>query len=119
MELVSFGQKSNCKYICIELFANKNDNKVETSFPFKDFIMLLKENSIEYSLSKDVGNFLCNNIYYEGMQYIKDHSLDIKMIFLHIPEIDTKYDFDKIAIIISILIAQFVFCLLCKPILFF
>lgn len=99
--IISFGQKPDCNHICIELFGNKNNNKLETSFPYKDFILFLKENNIEYSLSKDAGNFLCNNIYYEGMRYIKDNSLDTKMIFIHIPSINAKYDFEKTAIIIS------------------
>ena len=43
----------------------------------------------------------CNNIYYEGMKYIKDNSLDIKMIFIHIPSINTKFDIEKIAKTIS------------------
>lgn len=99
--IISFGQKPDCNHICIELFGNKNNNQVETSFPYKDLISILKENNIEYSLSKDAGNFLCNNIYYEGMKYIKDNSLDTKMIFIHIPSIDVCYKFDEIAKIIS------------------
>lgn len=61
----------------------------------------MKDNNIEYSISKNAGNYLCNNIYYEGMRYIKDNSLDIKMIFIHIPSINIKYDIEKTAKIIS------------------
>ena len=99
--VISFGQKPDCNHICIELFGNKNNNQVETSFPYKDLISILKENNIEYSLSKDAGNYLCNNIYYEGMKYIEDNSLGIKIIFIHIPSINTGYDFDTTAKVIS------------------
>lgn len=99
--IISFGQKSNCNKLYIELFGNKNSDRIETSFPYKKLISFMKENNIEYSISKNAGNYLCNNIYYEGMKYIKDNSLDIKMIFIHIPSINTKYDIEKTAKIIS------------------
>ena len=99
--IISFGQKPNCNKLYIELFGNKNSDRIETSFPYKKLISFMKENNIEYSISKNAGNYLCNNIYYEGMKYIKDNSLDIKMIFIHIPSINTKYDIEKAAKIIS------------------
>ena len=99
--IISFGQKPNCNKLYIELIGNKNSDRIETSFPYKKLISFMKENNIEYSISKNAGNYLCNNIYYEGMKYIKDNSLDIKMIFIHIPSINTKYDIEKTAKIIS------------------
>ncbi len=99
-EIISFGQKPNCNKLYIELVGNKNDDILETLFPHKKLVSFLKENNIEYSISKNAGNYLCNNIYYDGMKYIKDNSLDIKMIFIHIPSINTKYDIEKTAKII-------------------
>ena len=99
--IISFGQKLNCNKLYIELFGNKNDDKLETLFPYKKLASFLKENNIEYVISKNAGNYLCNNIYYEGMKYIKDNSLDIKVIFIHIPSINTKCDIEKTAKIIS------------------
>ena len=99
--IISFGQKPNCNKLYIELFGKKNDDKLETLFPYKKLASFLKENNTEYVISKNAGNYLCNNIYYEGMKYIKDNSLDIKMIFIHIPSISTKYDIEKTAKIIS------------------
>lgn len=40
-------------------------------------------------------------IYYEEMKYINDSSLNIKMIFIHIASINTKYDIEKIDKIVS------------------
>lgn len=99
--IISFGQKPNCNKLYIELVGNKNYDKLETLFPHKKLVSFLKDNNIEYSISKNAGNYLCNNIYYEGMKYIKDNSLDIKIIFIHIPSLNTKYDFEKTAKIIS------------------
>ena len=55
----------------------------------------------KYSISKNAGNYLCNNIYYEGMKYIKEKSLDVKMIFIHIPSINTEFNFEKVSKVIS------------------
>lgn len=99
--IISFGQKPNCNKLYIELFGNKIDDKLETSFSYKKLISFLKYNNIEYSISKNAGNYLCNNIYYEGMKYIKNNLLDIKIIFIHIPSVNTKFDIEKTAKIIS------------------
>ena len=99
--IISFGQKPNCDHIYIELYGSKNNDKIETSFPYKKLVSFLKENNIDYSISKYAGNYLCNNIYYEGMKYIKDNSLEIEMIFIHVPSINAKFNFEKISKIIS------------------
>ena len=61
----------------------------------------MKENNIEYSISKNAGNYLCNNIYYEGMKYINDKSLDAKMIFIHIPTKNIEFNFETVTKVIS------------------
>lgn len=99
--IISFGQKPDCNHIYLELFGSKNDDKLESTFPYKDLMVFLEENNIKYSTSKNAGNYLCNNIYYEGMKYIKDNALDIKVIFIHVPSINTEYDFDTTAKVIS------------------
>ena len=35
------------------------------------------------------------------MKYIKDNSLEIEMIFIHVPSINAKFNFEKISKIIS------------------
>lgn len=99
--IISLGQKPNCNHIYIETFANKTGDNIKTIFSYKEFVSFLKENNIQYSLSKDAGNYLCNNIYYEGMKYIKNNILNIKMIFIHIPLINTECDFETLAKVIS------------------
>lgn len=99
--IISFGQKPNCNKLYVELFGNKNDDKLETLFPHKKLVSFLKNNNIEYSISKNAGNYLCNNIYYEGMKYIKEKSLDVKIIFIHIPSINTEFNFEKVSKVIS------------------
>lgn len=99
--IISFGQKPNSNKLYIELFGNKNDDKLETLFPYKKLASFLKENNIEYVISKNAGNYLCNNVYYEGMKYINDKSLDAKMIFIHITSINTEFNFETVTKVIS------------------
>ena len=82
--IISFGQKPNCDHIYIELFGNKVNKKIKTSFPYKNFAEFLKENNVVYSLSTNAGNYLCNNIYYEGMKYIEEIELTDKYAFLNV-----------------------------------
>lgn len=99
--ILCFGQKPDCNHIYIELYGNKNNNKIKTKYPYKKLISFFNENKIKYSLSKDAGNYLCNNIYYEGMKYIEDNSLDIKMLFIHIPSVYENSYFEIISCAIS------------------
>ena len=62
---------------------------------------LFKENNINFLVSKNAGNYLCNNIYYEGLKYIKENDLKTKMIFIHVPSANQNYDLDKLAQVIS------------------
>ena len=60
--IISFGQKPNSNKLYIELFGNKNDDKLETLFPYKK---------------------------------------DAKMIFIHIPSINTEFNFGTVTKVIS------------------
>ena len=85
----------------IELIANKKSNILKTNFQYKKLEKFFHNNEINFSLSKNAGNYLCNNIYYEGLNYIKQNKISAKMIFIHIPNIEESYDFDKLASVIS------------------
>lgn len=54
----------------------------------------------------DAGEYLCNNAYFEGLNYIKNNKLKTKMIFIHIPSLKDKYDFNKLALTLSEFIEQ-------------
>ena len=55
-----------------------------------DYISLKKkhDNCFKTIISDDAGNYLCNNIYFNGLKYIEDNKLNTKMIFIHIPKIN-------------------------------
>lgn len=102
--VISFGQKPLTNEVFIELVANKNNNSFKTNFPYKQLETILHANKINFSISNDAGTYLCNNIYYEGLNYIKQNNLDTKMIFVHIPSINDSFDFDQLAHVISIFV---------------
>lgn len=95
--VISFGQKPSAKEVLIELLANKNDTALKTNFPKERIEAFFKNNKINFSISNDAGRYLCNNIYYEGLNYIKQNELDTKMIFMHIPSMNHSFDFDQLA----------------------
>lgn len=99
--IISFGQAPlNKNTIKIETQAHGKD-KYSTNLDYTNIMQILKE---EYKviISSDAGNYLCNNIYYYGLRFIKENKLKTKMIFIHIPKIDKIDDIKKLAQIFNI-----------------
>lgn len=85
--VISFGQAPlENNTIKIETISN-GEEEIETNYNYNDIKSLL-EKKYNVILSKNAGNYLCNNIYYNGLKYIKENDLKSKMIFIHIPKID-------------------------------
>ena len=99
--VIALGQKPLVNELYIELKTKKNSTILDTNFPLKEIKKLFMDNNINYLISENAGNYLCNNIYYEGLDYIKQNKLDTKMIFIHVPSINKDFDFDKLAKAIS------------------
>lgn len=94
--IISFGQAPlDVDTVKIETIA-KGELLYKTNYDYKDFEIGLKK---EFSvlISKDAGNYLCNNIYYHGLKYINDNKLNTKMIFIHIPKLKNISDISKMA----------------------
>jgi pyroglutamyl-peptidase len=95
--IFSFGQKPVIKSIYIEKVAKNKLERIETNYNhigLKNYL----EKYYKIKISENAGNYLCNNIYYNGLKYISDNKLNIKMIFIHIPylkNMDIKH-FSKI-----------------------
>lgn len=99
--IISFGQaplkNDNIK---IETIGKGEDTYI-TNYEYASLERLLKLNSYKVIISNDVGNYLCNNIYYNGLKYIEDKKLKTKMIFIHIPNIENISDMDKLVSIFN------------------
>lgn len=97
--IISFGQAPIDKEtIKIETRGNGIDY-FETDYDYNNLKKLFEKNSFNVVISKDAGNYLCNNIYYNGLKYIRENNLKCKMIFVHIPQIDNINDIKKISAI--------------------
>lgn len=57
----------------------------------------IEKTGFKVYISEDAGNFLCNNLYYHGLKYIKENNINCKMIFIHIPKIENISNIDLLA----------------------
>ena len=93
--IIYFGQSPlDLDTIKIETTAN-GEEKLKTNYDYNDLVSRL-ENNYKVIISNNAGNYLCNNIYYYGLKYIKDNNLKTKMIFIHIPKKDKISNIEKL-----------------------
>lgn len=93
--IISFGQSPLAiDTIKIETTAN-GEEKLKTNYNYNKLVSRL-ENNYKIIISNNAGNYLCNNIYYHGLKYIKDNNLKTKMIFIHIPKKDKISNIEKL-----------------------
>ena len=91
--IISFGQAPIDKEtIKIETRGNGIDY-FETDYDYNNLKKLFEKNGFNVVISKDAGNYLCNNIYYNGLKYIRENNLKCKMIFVHIPPVSYTHLF--------------------------
>lgn len=85
--ILSFGQRPLIKdKIHFESAArNKNSGEYITDFDIAAALKICGDIGISAKRSDNAGTSYCNNIYYCGMDYIKSHSLNTKMCFVHVP----------------------------------
>lgn len=57
----------------------------------------LESKGYKVVISNDAGKYLCNNLYFHGLKYIKDTSLKTEMIFIHIPKLDNITNISELA----------------------
>ena len=85
--VISFGQAPIEKdTIKIETIG-RNNIEYKTKYDFTILKQKL-DNKFTTIISNDAGNYLCNNIYFNGLKYIEDNKLKTDMIFIHIPMIN-------------------------------
>ena len=99
--IVSFGQAPlDTDVIKIETTA-KDKLKYATSYDYRVLHNKLRK-GYEVIISNDAGNYLCNNIYYNGLKYIIENKLKTKMIFIHIPNKEKITDIEKLSKLFNI-----------------
>lgn len=87
--IVSFGQAPlEQDNIRIEVVGKNTTEIYESDFDYSKLKEKLEKNNYKTDVSRDAGNYYCNNIFFNGLKYIKENDLKCKMIFIHIPFID-------------------------------
>ena len=98
--IISFGQAPlNKDTIKIEIKGKKED-EYKTNYDY-NLLMQRLNDSYDIVISNDAGNYLCNNIYYYGLKYIKENNLKTNMIFIHIPKLNNISDIKHLANVLS------------------
>lgn len=84
--VISLGQRPNIKdKVHIETKARKGDLCLETAFDCEKLKNGLEQSGLSVKLSDNAGTSYCNELYWNGLKYIKENQLDTKMVFLHVP----------------------------------
>ena len=95
--IISFGQADiEIDTIKIELIG-RGEIEFITNYDYSNIINKLELYGYRVLISKDAGNYLCNNLYYNGLKYISDNNINTKMIFIHIPKIKNISDIYMLA----------------------
>lgn len=73
----------------------RGEETIETSYDYGDLKCRLEEAG--YVVEESVKtNYLCNNIYYYGLKYIRDKKMKTKMLFIHLPKLKNITAIEKI-----------------------
>lgn len=100
-EVFIFGQKPLIKSIYIELIGKRNNKKYCTNYDYNKISEYLKINGYKTNISKDAGNYLCNNIYFYGLELISKNYKNVKLIFIHIPSLENIANIDNMGSVFS------------------
>ena len=93
--VLSFGQRPNIKNkVHIETTAKKGESAIETSYDCEVLQRSFESNGISAKISHNAGTSYCNCLYYNGLNYIQQNNLKIKMVFIHIPFLKNIDDID-------------------------
>lgn len=95
--IIMFGRKPRIKQIAIEMESRIENEIFKTNFPLEAFALFLKENKLNFRLSRSPGNSYCNYAYFHMLKYIYENNLSTKVIFIHIPFAKNFCELDKFA----------------------
>ena len=100
--IVSFGQAPlEQDNIRIEVVGKDQTEIYESDFDYSQLKEKLEKNNYKTDVSRDAGNYYCNNIFFNGLKYIKENNLKCKMIFIHIPFTDKIGNIEELSILFN------------------
>ena len=60
------------------------------TLPTREIVQALMDNNIPAQLSYSAGTFLCNEVMYEMLHYLRKHHLDVPAGFVHLPQLPAQ-----------------------------
>ena len=99
--IIVLGQKPVIKAIYIELVGKSQLSVIQTQYDYTAFADFLFSHGYRVKFSNNAGNYLCNHVYFSGLQSIKTESSTAKMLFVHVPYLHNILDVDHLAATIS------------------
>ena len=94
--VISFGQRPNIKNkVHIETTARDDDFLISTNFDCDKLKLAFEQNGIVSKISNNAGTSFCNQLYLNGLKYILQNRLNMKMVFVHIPFEKHIIDFES------------------------
>lgn len=93
--VICFGQCPNIKNkVRIEVRAQVGELSIETNFDCNGFVEAFLQMGIDARLSTNAGSSFCNQLYFGGLEFLRQCSLDTEIVFVHIPFLKNIDDVD-------------------------
>lgn len=86
--ILIFGQKPDTKMLYLENNAILGEKKLVTDYNYDILKEYLKNHKYEVESSYNVGNYLCNNVFFRALDFKLKNNIKSKIAFIHIPTID-------------------------------
>lgn len=95
--IISFGRKPLIDKLYIETAACCDNLCISTNFDISFLKKSLQGMNLPFELSDKAGNYLCNYVYYKGLEFLKQSNSKAKMIFIHVPDVKRFQNIDVVA----------------------
>lgn len=95
--IISFGYKPLINKLYIETSACCDDLCISTNFDISFLIKSLQGVNLPFKMSDKAGNYLCNYVYYKGLEFLKQSNSKARMIFIHVPDVKRFQNIDVVA----------------------
>lgn len=95
--ILVLGQKPVIKSIYIETVGKMQPLVLKTQCQWEVLASYLKKHGFKVKISSNAGNYLCNHVYFHGLNAIEQASLSTDMLFIHVPVLKNITDLDCLA----------------------
>ena len=95
--VISFGRKPLINRLYIEPVARINNSCIYTNFDISLLKDSLKSFDLQFKISSKPGNYLCNSVYYHGLNFVEKNKQETKMIFIHAPDMKKFKNIELVA----------------------